>query len=335
MKNHLLSVALYSMIRLFLRDNITALVLLPFLIAGYILLNFGVLGLTGGFFQLSDSIDLGLWGSLQSPSNIWLRFASGALILLNALGLNYLFNANVFYEKNTYIVSLLYVVLMSFYHSFYQLNGVIIAQSFLILTLFQLFRLENNADGRSTCFNGGLFFGIAASFHPSLIFVYPLLWFMILRIRPFVWREIVLSIIAFAVPLIYGFSYAIWKEEQVHWNFIETSINYVQKQLIFLSSMALFVLSGLLSLYGLRTRNSASSIRFRKLTSIVLLFLLIGIGLGVIEIIFLKQYEWFSFSTISLALFLPFSFFYKSTQLFARMLFYVIFLFSIFKFFIR
>ena len=57
--------------------------------------------------------------------------------------------------------------------------------------------------------------------------------------------------------------------------------------------------------------------------------------LGVIEIIFLKQYEWFSFTTISLALFMPFSFFYKSTQLFARMLFYVIFLFSIFKFFIR
>ena len=323
------------MIKLFSGNNIVALVLLPFLIAGYILLNYGVFGFTGDFFELSNTIDLGLWGGLQNPSYFWMRFASGALILLNALGLNYLFNANVFYEKNTYIVSLLYVVLMSFYHSFYQLDGVIIAQSFLILTLFQLFNLENNVDGRSTCFNGGFFFGIAASFHPSLIFVFPLLWFMILRIRPFVLREMMLSLVAFAVPLIYGFSYILWKEEQINWNFIETSINYSQKQLIFLSSMALFVLAGFLSLYGLSTRNIASSIRFRKLTSIVLMFLIIGICLGVIEIVFLKQYEWFSFSTISLALFLPFSFFYKSTQLFARMLFYVIFLFSIFKFFIR
>lgn len=323
------------MIRLFSGNNVIALILLPFLIAGYILLNQGFLGFTNDFFELSSTIDLGLWGGVPSPPSIWVRIVSGAIILLNALGLNYLFNANVFYEKNTYIVSLLYVILMSFYHSFYQLDGVIIAQSFLILTLFQLFRLENNADGRATSFNAGFFFGIAASFHPSLIFVFPILWFMILRIRPFVLREMLLALVGFAVPLIYGFSYTLWKEEQINWNFIETSINYSQKQLIFLSSMALFIVAGLLSLYGLSTRNITSSIRFRKLTSIVLMFLLIGIGLGVIEIIFLKQYEWFSFTTISLALFLPFSFFYKSTQLFARMLFYVIFLFSIFKFFIR
>lgn len=322
------------MIRLFSGNNAIALVLLPFLIAGYILLNQGLFGFSGNFFELSNSIDLGLWGSMNSPTYLYLSIASGSLILINSLALNYLFNANVFYEKNTYIVSLLYVVLMSFYHSFYLLDGVIIAQSFLILTLFQLFRLENNADGRSTCFNGGFFFGIAASFHPSLIFVFPIMFLMILRIRPFVLREMGLALVGFLVPLIYGFSYSIWKEEQINWNFIETSVNYVQQQFIFLGSMALFILSGLLSLYGLSTRNSMSSIRFRKLTSIVFLFLLIGIGLGVIEIIFLKQYEWFSFSTISLALFLPFSFFYKSTKLFARMLFYVIFLFSIFKFFI-
>ena len=322
------------MIKLFSGNNIIALTLLPFLIAGYFLLNNGVLGFTGGFFETSNSIDLGLWGSVKSSTYLWIPITSAAIILFNAVGLNYLFNANVFHERNSYIVSLLYVILMSFYHSFYQLDGVIIAQTFLILTLFQLFKLENNVDGRATSFNAGFFFGVAASFHPSLIFVFPVLWFMILRIRPFVWREITLSIVGFIVPLIYGFSFIIWKEEQINWNFIETSVNYVQKQLIFLSSMALFVVAALLSLYGLSSRNMASSIRFRKLTSIVLMFLLIGIGLGVIEIIFLKQYEWFSFSTISLALFLPFSFFYKSTQLFARMLFYVIFLFSIFKFFI-
>ncbi len=322
------------MIKLFSGDNIVALVILPFIIAGYYLLNYGVLNLQGGFFETSDFIDLGLWGGVKISSYLWVRIASGAIILANALGLNYLFNANVFHERNSYIVSLLYVVLMSFYHSFYQLDGVIIAQSFLILILFQLFKLENNVDGRTIGFNAGFFFGIAASFHPSLIFVFPLLWFMILRIRPFVWREIILSVVGFIVPLIYGFSLIIWKEEQINWNFIETSVNYVQKQLIFLGSMALFVVAALLSLYGLSSRNMASSIRFRKLTSIVLIFLLIGIGLGVIEIVFLNQYEWFSFSTISLALFLPFSFFYKSTQLFARMLFYVIFLFSVFKFFI-
>jgi hypothetical protein len=252
----------------------------------------------------------------------------------NALLLNYLFNINTFYERNSYVVSLLYVVLMSFYHSFYQVDGVIVAHLFLILALFQLFELENNLDGRRISFNTGIFIGIAASFHPPLIFTFPLAWFMITRIRPFVFREMILTTIGFITPLLYGFIYVFWSKNQINWNFIETTINYSQEQLIFLISMGLFAVSALLSLWGIRIKNSKSSIRFRKITAILFLFLFIGIGLGTVEISFLKQYEWFSFGMIALVLFLPFSFFYKTTHVFATILFYTTFLFSIAKFFL-
>lgn len=323
------------MIRIFSGNYLTSLLLLPLIIAGYVFLNEGYVGVESIYFESSKAIDLGLWGRYAEPTAMWMKFVPGLFVLFNAVCLNFLFNINAFYDRNSYIVSLLYVVLMSFYHSFYQIDGVIISHTLLIFSFFQLFRLESNLDGRKIAFNAGLLFGLAGSLHPPIIFTLPVLWMMILRVRPFVFREMFLSLTGFLIPLLYGFIFVFWNENQINWNFIGTSINYSQKQIIFLSSMGLFTVSGLLSLIGIRMKNAKSSIRFRKLTSMIFVFTFIGVGLGTVEIIFLKQYEWFSFGMISLALFLPFSFFHKSTQVFATILFYVTFIFSIAKFFIK
>jgi len=317
------------MIRIFLGNQLLVLFLLPLVIAGYILCN-----MYSVFFEFSDFLDFGLWGTYEEPDLLWTKFISGIVVFINALLLNFLFNTNTFYERNSYVVSLLYVVLMSFYHSFYQVDGVLIAHFGLILALFQLFRLENNTDGRKIAFNAGFLAGLAASFHPPLIFSLPIVWFMITRIRPFVLRETLLATTGFIVPMIYGFILVFFKKHEINWNFIETSLNYRQQQIIFLISIGLLASSAFLSIIGIRIKNAKSSIRFRKLTSIIFLLLLVGIGLGTVEILFLDQYEWFSFGIISLCLFLPFSFFNRSTQVFATILFYATFLFSIAKFFI-
>jgi hypothetical protein len=113
------------MIRIFLGNQLLVLFLLPLVIGGYIMLNSGMLSSETIFFEISQEVDLGLWGSFTlSNPNIggvnWIQFVPVIFVLLNALLLNFLFNINTFYEKNTYVVSLLYTVLMSFYHSFYQ-----------------------------------------------------------------------------------------------------------------------------------------------------------------------------------------------------------------------
>ena len=107
--------------------------------------------------------------------------------------------------------------------------------------------------------------------------------------------------------------YVKWR---INWNILETAANYSQKQIIFLISMVLFSASAVLSVIGTRMKNSKSSIRFKKLTAIIYLNMVGGIVLGTVEIIKLGQYESFSVAMIALSLFLPFSFFYKSTNLF-------------------
>lgn len=319
------------MLRLFLGNQIIGLILLPFIIAGYVTLN----SYTNYFdVPLSFDMDLGLWGSHHFPNFFMVKYVAGIAVFGNALLLNYLFNINTFYERNSYVVSILYVVLMSYYHSFYQIDGVLIAHFLVIISLFQLFNLQNNEDGRRITFNTGFLVGLGASFHPPLIFTLPLIWLMITRIRPFVFRELLLSTLGFFIPLIYGYSYVFSQKSAINWNILETTTNYSQKQIIFLISMVLFSASALLSVIGTRMKNNKSSIRFKKLTAIIYLNLFGGIALGTVEIIKLGQYEWFSFAMIALSLFLPFSFFYKSTNLFATILFYIIFLFSFGKFFI-
>ncbi len=321
---------LCGMLRIFLGNQIGGLLLLPFIVAAYTVLNSYT-----QYFEMSEMItfDLGLWGSVMLDVEIG-RFIAPAIVLLNAFLLNFLFNRNSFYDKNSYITSLIYVVLMSFYHSFYQLDGVLVAHSLIILAFFSFFRLQNNEEARKEAFNIGFLIGTAASFHPVLVFTLPLIWITFTRIRPFVFRELWLLTIGFVVPLIYGFSVVFWLKHSINWNFIESATNYEQKQLIFFISIGLFTLSALLSIIGIRIKNQKSSIRFRKMTAMLLLLLITGIGLGVMEMVFLKQYEWFSFSMISLALILPFSFLYKSSNFFATLLFYLIFLFSLAKFFI-
>lgn len=319
------------MIKFFLDNRRIALLILPFFIVGYIVLNAYL-----NYFVIPNlvELDLGFWGMSTFPKFEGYPYLAGIFVYINAILLNNLFNINSFYEKNSYIISLLYVMLMSFYHSFYEIDGVIIAHLFSILSLYQLFSLESNTDGRKAVFNSGLLLGIAASFHPPLIFTAPIHWIMITRIRPFVFRETILATAGFITPLLYGLYSVFIRKNEVNWNFIETAVNYEQKQLIFLISLILFFVVSLLSVWGIRIKNKKSSIRFRKLTGIIYLKLLSGLILGTLEIIFLNQYEWYSFSVISLALFFPFSFINKSTNALASFFFYVIFTFSIAKFFI-
>lgn len=319
------------MIRFFLENKIYALFVMPVFVLGYLFLN-----LNSEYFEFTDNINLGFWGSL-SLSNFagdFLPWISGVLVLINAYILNYFFNTNGFYERNSYIISLLYIILLSYYRSFYFLDGLLISHFFIFFAFIQLYKMEYNIDGKSRAFNAGFFFGISATFHPPLALVIPFLWLMITRIRPFVFREILLSSIGVCVPLVYAFSSNLIFKHKINLNFIESTIDYPIKEFIFLVSIGLFVLLVLSSWVGIRNKVLKSSIRFRKNTNILNLFLLFSICIGSLDWIFFEQYEWFCFMVIPIALFLPFSYLNMRFKFFPHILFYLTLGFSVIKFFI-
>lgn len=319
------------MIRFFLGNQIYALFAMPLVVLAYLFLNLNSL-----YFEITDTVDLGFWGSL-SISNFagsFLPWISGVFVLINAYLLNFFFNTNGFYERNSYIIAFLYIVLLSYYRSFYFMDGLLISHFFIIFAFIQLYKMEYNVDGKSRAFNAGFFFGVAATFHPPLVVILPFAWLMITRIRPFVFRETLLSTIGILVPLIYAFSANLIFKHKVNLNFIESTQQYGTKDFIFLASLGLFVLLVLTSWVGIRNKALKSSIRFRKNTNILNLFLLFSICVGSLDYIFFKQYEWFCFMVIPIALFLPFSYLNVKIKFFPQLLFYLTLGFSVIKFFI-
>jgi hypothetical protein len=318
------------MLRLFLGNQLLVLLFLPLFVVGYAVLNYFT-----NYFEILPVVDLGLWGKQSFYAVNVLYVLTGVLVFTNAVLANYLFNKNEFYDKNSYVISLFYIVLISFFHSAYQLDGILIAHFFLIVALFQMFRLENNSDGRKWCFNTGLFLGIAGTFHPPFLAILPFIWMMISRIRPFVFREFLLATLGYLLPLIYATVYISANKNLIWSDFINVKAGSLQNNIVFWTTVSFFGLLAFVSLITISYKSSKSSLRFKKLIAILRLLMILSILLGIVEFSGWGHYEWFSYFALPLSFFMPFLFFSKSSSLVGNLLFYGVFSISIAKIFIK
>ena len=215
---------LRSMIRLFLDNRTAVLLILPFLIGLYVL--GGVLGMEP---LTSNPVD-GLFFSQTSANEFWSYVIQSFLLLVNAVFLNAVFNSHEFLDKNTYIISLIYVVLTPMFVPLNHLSPVLLAHFFVIATLGVLFHLKPNSDGKITIFNAGILMSLALILLPYLTVLIPIMLVMIVIIRPFNWREFFICLAGLSVPLIYYFSYLFLSEQLAFtWKFPTWQMHDYQK----------------------------------------------------------------------------------------------------------
>lgn len=317
------------MLKLFIGNRAGVLLAIPLLVAAYFFLNFQT-----NYYTQSATSNLGLWGEAVVIFPQGANLLAALLISLNAFGINWIYNTNEFLERNSYLSSLLYVVLMSFYHSFYSLDGLLIAHTCIIIVLFQFFELRQNEDGRKHVFNGAFFAGLAASFHPPMVALVPFILIMIWNIRPFVFRETLLALLGFGIPLLYAGVYLWYSGHKIELKILEQTTNYYKKQTDFLVTSVLFTLLFLLSLVSIRGKMQKSSIRLKKLVRILWWLVAVGVVFGLVDLIFFRQIERFSFLMIPLSFFLTFSFTNKTFSVAASILFYLTFGYSLINFFL-
>jgi hypothetical protein len=316
-------------VKLFLGNRAGVLLFIPILVAIYYGLNF-----QSNYYSQEDFSNLGLWGEAVPIFPLGANVFAALLICLNAFGINWIFNTNEFLERNSYMSSLLYVILMSFYHSFYSLDGMLIAHTCIIAMLFQFFKLRQNEDGRRHAFNGAFFAGLAASFHPPMVAMIPVVLIMLWSIRPFVFRETILVLLGFGIPLLYGGVFMWYSGHGIELQILEQTTNYFKKQTDFLVMSVLFTLLFLLSLVSISGKMQKSSIRLKKLVRILWLLVVLGVLFGLADFIFFRQIERFSFLMIPLSFFLSFSFSNKTFGMMATVLFYLTLLYSLINFFL-
>lgn len=125
------------------------------------------------------------------------------LVFCEALLINYIIEKNEIINTTTYLPALVYVVLMSLQPEMFSLHPIIIANLFILLALYKLMQTYRKETAYSEAFDTGLFISLACLFYiPTIVFVL-LLWIGLIVIRPFIWREWIISLLGLLLPWAY------------------------------------------------------------------------------------------------------------------------------------
>jgi hypothetical protein len=315
-------------VKIFFGNRSFALVFLPFIIGGFYIFNHFT-----NHHVAEEHLNLGFWGKMFEQDLLAFDIAALALIFMNSILINTIFNRNEFMEKNNYLTSMLYVTFMSFFHSFYFLDGLAIAQTLMILMLFQLLKLRQNEDGRRAVFNAAFLFGLACTFFPILLVGTPFLFWTIWVVRPFIFRESLLIITGFTIPMVYAGVHSWVFETKLNRDQFSNSAGELHEwETLVLCSGALLLL--FFCAPSLLTLIRQSSIRLKKVFRILLLLTGLCGSIALLEFFAFQKLEAIGLLIFPLMFFLPYAFGSKQPRVVPSMIYYLIFLFSVGKFFI-
>ena len=139
---------------------------------------------------------------------------SGSSILLN-----YIVNENEMLPRHSYLPALFYVILMSCTPQLLTLHPVLFANIFLMLALHKLLGTYRRDTAFGQVFDAASLTGIAVLFYLPSILLFPVIWVGLVVLRPFIWREWIISLIGFVVPFLFAAVYYFWYDALVNvWN---------------------------------------------------------------------------------------------------------------------
>jgi hypothetical protein len=213
-----------------------------------------------------------------------------ALILLGSTAflLNLLMVQNDLHPRNSFLVVIFYLVLMSWNRSMLCLNPVLPASFILIISIFTIQRMYGLFDAFTLVLTASFLVALASLFYyPAACFIL-FIWLGLLTYRIASWREWVLSVIGFTLPYLYlaTFYYLINRLPENVLLFTQTF--HVQNWELHKVSpvhLAFYIASGIILLFSAYTHFAAVQdkvISFRKRTGMVNNFMLAGIPVIII-----------------------------------------------------
>jgi hypothetical protein len=314
------------MLRLFLDNRVIVLLLLP-----------AVLGLYLVSFWLGDPT---IFGKVTQVSGI-LPYLSGLsaghvaahffILLLNAILLNWVFNSREFLEKNTFIVSLNYLIFASFFHTWGEANWLFAAHLFCIAGFGLFFGIKPQQNSKKAAFNASFAFGFSLFFEPSFVVLLPLLLLMFIVLRGFFWRELLLISIGFFLPLGGYLSYAFLTNQSKVLHFF-TKLNYYSMNWQELTVLILLGLLFIFSLLGLRARLLKASLKLKKQAQILTLFSFFIFASGLVYFFLSGQVGLLSLSILPFSFYFSYALLSSGLGISSHLFFYVLFVFSLVKF---
>ena len=324
------------MIKAFAGNIVFVLILIPIFVATNLTLEFFFNAFNASELHFTNLLDLDL-----TPTINWLNITLVTLVLtINALLINYTFNSHEFYDKNTYLPSFIYVLIACFFPMSVYVNGELIAQTFAILAINQLFMIRQNEDARKWLFNSAFFIGFAYIFNPIYFIYFIVLFIVLLNIRPFQLREYAMGLIGFLIPLLWLFLYHVLGDKEFNLLMIASSSIEHTAYLDFdrlpfwVIILPHFLILPLLAsaLFFLSKRFGKSSIRFKRLIQNTLALTIGAIFVSILLLLTSESYYYFSIGATVLPLIIPYAYLESKSKNLASVLIYLLIVVHLVKF---
>lgn len=156
-------------------------------------------------------------------------------IIGEAFLINFIINENNILSKPSFLPALFYIVFMSIDNSMLTLYPVILANLFILLTIYVLIESYRKNNAFSNAFDAGALFSIATLFYSPVLLLFPILGIGLSILRPFNWREWVICLLGFLSPYLFVITFYFWND-QLHY-FWDNKIFYIiTKSLVHYSS---------------------------------------------------------------------------------------------------
>jgi len=130
-----------------------------------------------------------------------------SMICFQAVYFNRMVNREKLVENNTYLTSLFIVFFNCAAFMMVDLSEVIIANSFVVLSLGQLFKIYNEKYKMAQVFNASLLMGIATVIYPPNIIGLLLIFLLIFYLTTPIWRDVFVLLLGYLLPMVYVMVY--------------------------------------------------------------------------------------------------------------------------------
>lgn len=201
------------------------------------------------------------------------------LISFIAHQINTIFNRQSFYSKTSFLPGFIYVLCL-FGLDQLHFSPELIAHLFLVWALGQFLRLRRQEGAKTIMFWGGFLLGLAMIFSTLSAGLILLSWICLMIFRPFVWREWLLVILGFVLPIFYYFAILFMVKGTFYFDVADPIFQEeIDTDLFSALALGIFGLIVLGGLYKYLSVMRTEIIRFKKQSLVLFHFLWIAFGI--------------------------------------------------------
>jgi hypothetical protein len=191
-----------------------------------------------------------------------------AIVLIQALRLNYLFSDNRMFSKVNFLTAMVYILLTGIFDEWSLLSPALIANIMIIWFFAKTVHLYNSPNPLTLIFNIGLIIGATILlYHPAALLIL-VAFFALLIVRPLLVNEWLVLLMGVAAPFYFLFSYLYLTDQ---WNHFERFLPHLQLNLpdllptiLFFITIAVIAIILFIGIFYFQKENRRMLIQVRK-----------------------------------------------------------------------